>query len=471
MINHLLAWIAHPRPWIAGAVPWSWVLLFLLSPDPLQGQPADSVRTLTFAEARSLLLERSPELELQRARLQQSRALSRQALSTFLPSVDLDAFYLDTGFSIPIQSLLDPGGNGSRLPREGHLEPGDPTDPGPTPRDLDLRVTAIRLQQPLVNVDGWFARRETRTMVEAVDHRSRRIHEELELALLEAYLDARLARERLDALGRGMEAAREALREAEGLHREGLAPRLDVLSARVEMAEVQGELALARADSVASQAVLQRLLDLPAPIDPVEEATLDLLPPLPSLDQALQDITRRADVEAQLHAREASTLGRQRARAALWPRLNAFGSYVWIDEDRFFGGGPDLTVGVFLSWSPFQGMRQVGEIQEAAGRVREEEARLEALRREAVAEVVSFHARLQGADAERAAADEARTAAAEAVELARGLYREQLGTMIQLLDAEARERRAALRQVAARHRQVLAAGSYLLASGRWQAHR
>lgn len=457
-------------PWIAGAARWSWILLLPLSPGPIQGQAADSVRPLTFAEARALLLDRSPELEVQRARVDQSRALSRQTLSTFLPRIDLDAFYLNTGLSIPIQGLLDPGRNGSRLPRQGHQDPGDPTDPTPPRGDLDLRVTAIRLQQPLVNVGGWFARREARIMVEAVDRTSQRVHEAMEFALLEAYLDARLARERLEALGRGLEAAREAVREAEGLHREGLAPRLDILSARVEMAEVQGELAVAHADSVASQVALQRLLDLPVPIDPVEEAALGLLPPLPDLDEALQGISRRADVEAQLRAREASDFGRRRARAALWPRLNAFGSYVWLDEERFLGGGPDLTVGIFLSWSPFQGMRQVGGIQEAAGRAREEEARLEGLQREAVVEVVSHHARLQGAAAERAAADEAWTAAAEAVELARGLYREQLGTMIQLLDAEARERRAALRQVAARHRQVLAAGSYLLAAGRWQAH-
>lgn len=64
-------------PWIAKAARWSWILLLPLSPGPIQGHAADSVRPLTFAEARALLLDRSPELEVQRARVDQSRALSR----------------------------------------------------------------------------------------------------------------------------------------------------------------------------------------------------------------------------------------------------------------------------------------------------------------------------------------------------------------------------------------------------------
>lgn len=48
---------------------------------------ADSLRPFTFAEARSLLLGWSPELEVQHARVDQNRALSRQALSTFLPRI------------------------------------------------------------------------------------------------------------------------------------------------------------------------------------------------------------------------------------------------------------------------------------------------------------------------------------------------------------------------------------------------
>ncbi len=440
-------------------------------------RPADEdVVPVSYAAALDLLHERSPDLQAARAGVRQLEARATQTLAGVLPTFELTTLYLRT----EVPSLADIFGPLPDLapPPWGRL-PWERLPLVPRLQDrwqertiFDTYLTSVLAQQPLVNVDAWLGRMQARLGVEAAEAGVERAAVELELALLQAYFAVPLAAERLAALREALEAAEATLRQARGFHREGLVPPADVFRAQVEVAEVRAELAGAVADSVEAQAGLRRLLAVPDGLElaTVDEATLQVLPPLPEPGAARDAIGRRADLRAGRVGRQATEMGVQVARAAFLPRLNAFGGYTWIG-DHPFAGDATWSLGVHLSWTPFAGLGQVGQVRAARAELAEQEARLTSLRLDAERELHTAWGRNVEAAEQFRQAESGLRAASEALRLARGLYREGLAPITELLEAQAALRGAATARAAARYQRLVTAGEYLAAAGAWEPAR
>ncbi len=123
-------------------------------------------------------------------------------------------------------------------------------------------------------------------------------------------------------------------------------------------------------------------------------------------------------------------------------------------------------MGGALSWTPFDGMGQIGRVRAARATVERETAQLDAIRQQVDLEVRTAHARLEAARLRREEAEEALKHAREAHSIASARYRNQLAPITELLSAQAAESAAATRLEAARYEIVVAEGTYLLAAGR-----
>lgn len=438
-------------------------LLVLLLGLPSGAAPAQDAslahaeRPLRYADAVEMALESNPELAALEAEAERVEGEALQTWRGLLPTLRGEERYVRSD---------DPSNVFGMKLKQRRLSPTDLAperlgDPDP----FGGHTTALTLEQPLVNVDAWYVRRQAREGVRAARLGTGRAEQELLLQVRRAYYALPLASARLAAVRQALAASERAVEQAAALEREGLVSRADALQARVRESEVRAELAEAAADSAAAGATLRRVLGVR---DGEAFTATDPIPApaaVPPLQEALRAAAERLDVRARSAGVEAARAGVRSEQATLLPRLNAFGTYERNDDQPFGGRGSDWTVGIVLSWTPFDGMARMGRVRAAEATVAREAAQLEALRQQVELEVRTAHARLEAARLRREEADQALGHAREAHAIAATRYRNQLAPITELLAAQAAEAAAATRLEAARYDIVVAEGSYRLAAG------
>lgn len=420
--------------------------------------------------------EENPSLEVARARADQAEARAFQTWRVFFPSVQGIETYAATDhpfLSLALQGELAMPSTSAQQPPPGGQTTGSsqPTDPSgftsPTPSGTtESYLTAAVLSQPLINVDGWMARRQARRGAEAAELGARRAEAEVELNVLRGYFALPVSEARLTALRAGLGAAERAVERAAALHEEGLAPPVDVHRARSRAARVRAQLAHARADSAAAQVRLRVLLGLES------EAPIVATEGIPVVEESFGDapepaiaLADRLDLRASEKQVAAAEAGVDRARVAFLPRLNALAAYEWQGPDPFSSEVEGWVVGVMLSWTPFSGLQKWGELDQRRAELKEAEAQLRASRLQAEVEVATARAQLE---ADLAVVIEARAEvqeAQEAQELARKRYAEGLAPITELLAADAAALEAELRLTGARYEAAIAMYELRLAMG------
>jgi outer membrane protein TolC len=128
-------------------------------------------------------------------------------------------------------------------------------------------------------------------------------------------------------------------------------------------------------------------------------------------------------------------------------------------------GSSDWTIGIGLTWNPFQGLAGVGAVRAARAEAAAAEARREDALLRAELEVLQS-ARLLEAARERAdVASRAAEEAQVALEQARARYRTGTAPIAELLDVQAAATNATLSALAARHDLFVAHAALDLAYG------
>jgi outer membrane protein TolC len=178
------------------------------------------------------------------------------------------------------------------------------------------------------------------------------------------------------------------------------------------------------------------------------------------------DLSARADLRARRLGVDAASLGVRSGWAKNLPSVAAFGTLA-----RHGGSSPwdtgsgDWTVGIGLSWSPFEALSGVGAVRKARAQHDEARALLDDAERRATLETVQARRTLQAA-AERvrvtaAAWDEAQ----DALEQARTRYRTGVAPITELLDVQAATTAAHLSMVSAQRDHAVARAALDFAYG------
>lgn len=430
----------------------------LLLPVALVVVPAGVLaETLEFDKAVELALNQNPDMAVSRAQIEQAEAAMRQAEGSGKPRINLSVTATHTNDALNAFGLKLSQRNAT-FNDFGAGEFTGPAALGVAPRNLNhpggVSNLNPRVELLIPVYNGGMVKsyvEQAQAYVRAAQSGDLMARQQLVKHVLMAYQGVHTARAYIKVAEQGKVAAEEYVRITEKLHKQGMAVKSDVLTARVNLEEVK--LKLLEAKNAEAAALDQLRLLLGKPLSEPVDVGAPVLPTLLAGSDA--DLRRQAlDVHAGLRALRNQIQGAgaavEAARAGFRPQFNVMLRGDVNDKDLGFGAASYTAAGV-LSWAAFDG----GVTRAAVDRAEAQRSELAAKLRQAE-EGVAYQvgdARRKAMEAEEkiVAREIAVEQAAEAQRLVQKRYESGLGTLIELLSAQAQLDRARADLVAARY--------------------
>lgn len=423
----------------------------------------DTVR-MGLDDAIAQALEANPALLAQQAKAEARAQLPLQASPAFLPSVSLGLQGMRT---------TDPVGVfGLKLRQENFAMEDLALDALNRPDPYSGYNASATIQMPILAPEGLYGFRAARKAAEAEEAGARRAAGATRFFTIQAYTGALLAARQVEALDTAMAAVMGHVTQAEAMHAQGLVTGLDARMARLRASEIEVHRLAANAQARNAVSGLKALLGLP------ESTGLILTEDLSEVGGAsvcagsdggqVPDCSweRRGDLQAYTAGAEAAASGVKKAWASQLPALAAFGSVGHYAQNAPFGtGSGDWTIGIGLSWTPFNGLAGLGAVRAARAEERAVKAEREGAFRQAEVEVLQARRMLEAAQEGAAVAGRAAMEARTALEQARARYTTGSAPITELLDVQASSTNATLSELSAQRDLVLAYAALDLAYG------
>jgi len=314
-------------------------------------------RTLTLSEALALARENNLTGKSALARMETAKAQYRMTNSVFLPGLEVS--YTGVSTNDPLAAF------GFKLKQEivtqADFVPATLNEPG----SVENFQTKLEIQQPLLNMDGIYARKAAKKQLEAMTFQATRIGQNIRFEVKKAYYLLVLARESIAVFEKSVRGAEEALRLTRENEAQGLAKKADVLEASVRLEERKNQLLAAKNKKETANDFLVHLLAMSTgeQIIPVDS----LVQPPVQVSLALNSIhiENRSDIRAFQKQVEA---GQNRVKAnqmKFIPHVNVLGTFEWND-DKFLGASANnYMLGASFSWRLFNGYKNAGAVQQS----------------------------------------------------------------------------------------------------------
>lgn len=271
---------------------------------------------------------------------------------------------------------------------------------------------------------------------------------------------------------------------------QGTATQLDELQVQSELYQAEARVIQAQGELTAAHMGLNQLLGLPTETRlQVVEGDLPLA--WPALEEALQLVERRGDVQrarsdlAKAHA--AAVIAREQAAVS----VQLFGQYRWpdaelsvgVDRHGYLGGtvthnrlyldgeeqpasDPEgWTAGIEVSWPIFDGHERRAKVEQAQLQAEQAAIAAEQVYKTATTEVTAAFARLQAAEQALAGAMRGVAAAEEAVRVAEALAQAGATTEHEVVRAKVGLAQADFGRLEAAYALTMAQAAYLQAAG------
>lgn len=321
------------------------------------------VKRLSLKEALTIAAENNLSVKSVKAGEQAAKNAYRMTNALFLPGVSVS--YTGMSANDPLSVF------GYKLKQE-RVSQSD-FDPSILnhPDAYENFNTRIEFQQPLLNMDGIYARKAAKNYYDSQTLQTKYTGQNIRYEVKKAYYRLELATMSADVLRQSVAAAEEALKLARQNELQGLAKKADVLEASVRLEERRDQLRETIDQHQIANEYLAHLLglDLSTRIEPVDSLVQDL--PQQDLTGISLNIKTRSDLLAWQKQIEANENMVQSERMKFIPRINAFGSYEW--NDHKIAGSPvsSYQIGASLRWDLFSGFKNIGSIRQASARLEE----------------------------------------------------------------------------------------------------
>lgn len=416
--------------------------------------------TLSLEEAVSRALEANPSLRAQQARAEAKGQLPLQASPAFLPSLTLGLQGMKTTDPVAVFGL--------KLRQENFQGEDLALDALNRPDAYSGYNATATVQMPLLAPEGLFGFAAARKAAEAEEAGARRAAGATRFYTIQAYTGALLAARQVAALDTALAAVQGHVRQAEAMHEQGLATGLDARMANLKASEIEVQRLAAQAQAANALSGLRTVLALPDSVEIVLTDDLATTRATSACAEAGAECTweNRGDLQAYAAGVEAASNGVKSAWASQLPAVAAFGALGHYAQDApFKDGSGDWTIGIGLSWNPFQGLAGVGKVKEAKAQERAVRAEREAAFRQAELEVLQARRMLEAAQERARVAAEAAEEALVALNQARLRYQTGTSSIIELLDVQAAATNATMSELAARRDLLMAHAALDLAYG------
>ncbi|MDL2291505.1 TolC family protein [Desulfovibrio sp. OttesenSCG-928-F20] len=245
-----------------------------------------------------------------------------------------------------------------------------------------------------------------------------------------------------DALGR----LQSQLKSSQAFYDVGVSPRIDVLQAEVDVSTAESALLIAENTVATQRARLNTLLLLPLDADAQYKGELMVIPFTLSLDQCLQQAyQKRPDLIIAQKAVQIAEKDITKAQSGFYPQVNAYGAWGTQGSDALAAGSANArtrynewTVGVNAEWPLFEWGKTMHESRQAGHKRSKVRAEAENLHHEVGFLVKERMLAMTEAAKRVKVAVKSVEQASEAYRMADARYRQQVGTMTDVLDAQAK---------------------------------
>lgn len=285
-----------------------------------------------------------------------AKADYNQSKSLFLPNVAVS--YTGISTTNPLMAF------GSKLNQEiltmADFNPALLNDPAKTQNF----ATKIEVQQPLINLDGYYGRQAAKAKMQAYELQTERTKEYLELEVSKAYMQMQLAYKAVKVLVKANATAKANLKMVQNYFNNGMMQKTDLLNVQVRVNEIENQLQYAKSNVQNASDYIAFLLN--------EEMTGKTYQPSEELENviSIEKInstisSSRKDLLAMDKSSEAYQKMFQSTKYGFLPRLNAFGSFELYDKNFLSTTAQGYLVGAQLSWNVFDGYKTIGKTQKA----------------------------------------------------------------------------------------------------------
>jgi outer membrane protein TolC len=415
--------------------------------------------TLSFAQCVDTALSQNPDLAIARSQIEQAEAAMRQAEGNKSPRVNLSLTATATndalnGFGLKLAqrgATFNDFGAGEFLalgPAALPVAPHNLNHPGNV-TNLNPRVEVL---VPVYNggmVQSYVE--QAQAYVRAAQSGDRMARQQLLKHVLMAYQGVHTARAYIKVAEEGVAAAEEYVRITEKLHKQGMAVKSDVLSARVNLEDVK--LKRLEAKNAEATALDQLRLLMGKPLSEPLDVGAPVTPTM--LAGSGEELRRQAqDNHPGLAALRSQSQGAgaavQAARASYKPQFNVMlrGD---VNDDALGFDAASYTVAGVLSWTAFDGGTTKAGVDRAEAQRGEIAAKLRQAEDGVGFQVSDAQRKALEAEEKIAAREMAEEQAAEAQRLVKKRYENGVGTLIELLAAQAQLDKARADKVAAQY--------------------
>jgi len=315
---------------------------------------AQEIKSISKVEVLTKVEENNATIKISRTEFNAAKADYRQTNAVFLPNITAS----HTGISTtnPLMSF------GSKLNQEiltsADFNPAILNDPATT-RSF---ATKIEIQQPLINLDGFYQRKAAKSKMEAMSLKAARTKDYIVFEVDKAYMQLQLAHNAVIVLEKALEAAKANKKMADNSYKEGFLQQADVLNVAIRVLEVKNQLQTAKNNVQNASNYVSFLMDDKS--DVIYEPTETLI--VASFNTDDKKISEnRADIKAMQLASKGYEAINKADKMAFLPRLNAFGSYEMYDNKIFRGNANGYLIGAQLSWDIFKGSKRFGKAQKS----------------------------------------------------------------------------------------------------------
>ncbi len=386
--------------------------------------------TVDFPRALDRAFRGNPFLSAAGFDYEASREDADAALGRFFPTLTFDHRFVRTTLPAEAFSLKL---NQSRLAQSDFLDVANFNDPSPR-NDF---ISTLTLEQPLFAPSLYLGRRMAVRESEAKRLELLRAKEDTAFQVLSAYLDVLTAKAYLAVADQGLSDSLEHRRIAEAAERAGTGLSSDVLRAKVAVAAAEGAKVTAENRLELARRSLALAMGEPG------GAEIDAAGPPPEfpepgpLEELQAAVSARPDLAAAAMRVDNAGTGETLRRAEYLPTVGLLGVYqVDAENGPFDADNRSWRIGVGLRWNLFDGLQRESAVSRAAHERRMAEERHRGQRDLASFQVTRAYLGIREAGRRVEIARAAEASAAEGVRKIRARYENQLGRMIDVLDAQ-----------------------------------